>query len=123
MGPDDVKAKAWEAWTWLIFLGGHWVVLSAILNVALRVKRAEKWVELAKQTPYLAWMPRLLETLGVDPVAALKGAATVTSAKAAATTAGRAVSGFFPPSSEGGEGGAPPTPRDPSVLPPPGGAP
>ena len=122
MTPDDVKTKAWEAWTWLIFLGGHWVVLSAILNVALRVKKAEKWVELAKQTPYLAWIPRLLETLGVDPVAALKGAATVTSAKAAATTAGRAVSGFFPPSSEGGEGGAPPTPRDPSV-PPPGGTP
>lgn len=122
MNPEEVKAKAWELWTWVIFLGGHWVVLSAALNVALRVKKAEKWIELAEQTPSLAWIPRWLRALGADPVAALKGAATVTSAKAAATTAGRAVSGFFPPSSEGGEGGAPPTPRDPSVLPP-GGAP
>lgn len=122
MSPEEVKSKAFELWTWVIFLGGHWVVLSAALNVALRVKKAEKWIELAEQTPSLAWIPRWLRALGVDPVAALKGAATVTSAKAAATTAGRAVSGFFPPSSEGGEGGASPTPRDPSVLPP-GGAP
>lgn len=122
MTPEEVKAKVWEFWTWVIFLGGHWVVLSAILNVALRVKKAEKWVEAAEKSPSVAWIPRALRALGVDPVAALKGAATVTSAKAAATTAGRAVSGFFPPSSEGGEGGAPPTPRDPSA-PPPGGAP
>lgn len=122
MTPDDVKNRFWEAWAWVIFVGGHWVVLSAVLNLLLRVKKAEQWVELAQGIPALALGIRALRALGVDPVAALKGAATVTSAKAAATTAGRAVSGFFPPSSEGGDGGAPPTPRDPSVMPP-GGAP
>lgn len=117
MNPEEMKQKAWEIWAWIILVGGHWVVLSAVLNVALRVRRAEQWVALAEQVPTFAAGLRWLRALGVDPAAALKGASTVVSAKAAATTAGRAVSGFFPE----GEGGAPPTPRDPSALPPPGG--
>lgn len=123
MSPEEATKKIWELWTLFIIAGGHWVVLSAVLNIALRAKSAQKWVELAEQTPSIAWIPRWLRALGVDPAAALKGAATGASVKAAATTAGRVTSGFFPPSSEGGgEGGAPPTPRDPSV-PPPGGTP
>lgn len=124
MTPEEATKKVWELWTLFIIAGGHWVVLSAILNIALRAKSAQKWVEWAECVPALALGIRAIRALGVDPAAALKGAATATSVKAAATTAGRAVSSFFPPSSsEGGEGGAPPTPRDPSVLSPPGGAP
>lgn len=119
MTPEEMQKKLWEFWAWVIFVGGHWVVLSAVLNIALRLKKAEQWVEAAEQVPLLATGIRWLRGLGVDPAAALRGGATVASAKAAATTAGRAVSGFFPPSE--GEGGGPPTPRDPSALPPPPG--
>ena len=117
MTPEEMQKKLWELWTWLILVGGHWVVLSAALNIALRVKKAEQWVEAAERVPLLATGIRWLRALGVDPAAALRGGATVAAAKAAATTAGRAVNGFFPE----GEGGGPSTPRDPSALPPPPG--
>jgi len=80
MSAEEVQKKLWECWAWVIFVGGHWVVLSAVLNIALRLKKAEQWVEAAEQVPLLATGIRWLRGLGVDPAAALRGGATVASA-------------------------------------------
>lgn len=110
MTTQDMAARASEAWAWLIAIGGHWVLISAVVNLLLRAKKAEIWVAHAEEIPVLSLGIRALRALGVDPAALLRGGATVASAKAAGTTAGRVVSGFFPPS-EGQGSEPPPTPR------------
>lgn len=111
MTTQEVAAKTSEAWAWLIAIGGHWVLISAVVNLLLRAKKAEAWVANAEAIPVMSLGIRILRALGVDPAALLRGGATVASAKAAGTTAGRVVSGFFPPSEGQGSEPPPPTPR------------
>lgn len=92
---EAIKANLWAFWTWVIFIGGHWVVASLVVNTALRVRSAQKWVAWAEGKPALAWAIRWTRALGMDPAQALQNGASLLSAKAAVTAAGRAVSGFF----------------------------
>lgn len=135
MTATEAKTRAIEWWTYFILIGGHWVVVSLLINGALRLRRAEQWVAWLESKPGGARFLRWIRGWGVDPVRTIETGAGVIAAKAAATQAGRLSSGFFgdAPPEGSGSGGAPgtlppppdtgpptpPTPRDPSATAPP----
>jgi predicted secreted protein len=45
-----------------------WPILSAILNVALRTRTPEEWVERCERFPRFAAFTRLVRSVGLDPV-------------------------------------------------------
>ena len=45
-----------------------WPVVSAILNVLLRTRTPEQWVERCEKQPRLAALTRLVRSVGLDPV-------------------------------------------------------
>lgn len=45
-----------------------WPVVSAILNVLLRTRTPEQWVERCEERPRLAALTRLVRSVGLDPV-------------------------------------------------------
>jgi hypothetical protein len=85
-----------------------WLALSAVLNVAFRLRTPERWVALCERRPALAAVLGLVRALGIDPAGAMKAVALVANTKAAHSSIG-ALTGDS----------APPTPRDPSAAPPP----
>lgn len=60
-----------------------WAGLSIVINVLLRVKSAEKWVDSARATRGGAWAIGLLETWGIDPVPGIKLTAAFVAGRAA----------------------------------------
>jgi predicted secreted protein len=45
-----------------------WPIVSAVLNVVLRTKTPEQWVERCEKHPRFAAFTRLMRSVGVDPV-------------------------------------------------------
>lgn len=90
-----------------------WAIASGVLNTLLRVKSAERWVELAEKTRVGGAIISLVRSWGFDPVGGLRVAALAVSAKAA----GHGVGAFFaaPPSEPPSP--SPPTPRNAGVGP------
>lgn len=119
MTQQEVLAKLFAAWEWVIVAGGHWVILSLIANALLRLRSAEAWVALAESKPGLGVAVRLLRSWGVDPVLGLKVGAAGLGAKAATTQVGLAAKTFLgdsaplssPPPAPHDDAHAPPTPR------------
>lgn len=70
-------------WTWLC---DHqllcWIVLSAVLNLALRARTADQWIEWCDRFPRLASALRLMRAVGVDPAKMLEAGAAVVNGKA-----------------------------------------
>lgn len=67
-----------ELWSkhsyWLI--PAMWMLLSAVINLALRKKTPEQWVAFAEKNPRTAALVRLCSSLGIDlskAILALKG--------------------------------------------------
>ncbi len=50
---------------WVVFV---WPVVSATLNVILRTRTPEEWVERCERSPRLAALTRLVRSVGLDPV-------------------------------------------------------
>ena len=50
---------------WVVFV---WPVVSAALNVILRTRTPEEWVERCERSPRLAALTRLVRSVGLDPV-------------------------------------------------------
>jgi hypothetical protein len=68
-----------------------WLMLSAIINLLLRVRSAEQWVALCERHPKGAAVARLVRALGVDPAGAIRALALLVSGKAAEATARQAL--------------------------------
>jgi len=45
-----------------------WPIVSAVLNVILRTRTPEQWVERCEKYPRFAAMTRLVRSVGLDPV-------------------------------------------------------
>ena len=45
-----------------------WPIVSAVLNVILRTRTPEQWVERCEKQPRLAAFTRLVRSVGLDPV-------------------------------------------------------
>ncbi len=45
-----------------------WAVFTAIVNVLLRTRTPEQWVERCERTPRFAAFTRFVRSVGVDPV-------------------------------------------------------
>lgn len=45
-----------------------WAVFTAIVNVLLRTRTPEQWVERCERTPRFAAFTRFMRSVGVDPV-------------------------------------------------------
>ena len=45
-----------------------WPIVSAVLNVILRTRTPEQWVERCEKQPRLAAPTRLVRSVGLDPV-------------------------------------------------------
>jgi hypothetical protein len=45
-----------------------WPIVSAVLNVVLRTRTPEQWVERCEKYPRFAAFTRLMRSVGVDPV-------------------------------------------------------
>ena len=50
---------------WAVFI---WPALSGLLNIILRTRTPEEWVERCERHPRLAAFTRLLRATGLDPV-------------------------------------------------------
>ena len=50
---------------WMVFI---WPALSGLLNIILRTRTPEEWVERCERSPRLAAFTRLLRATGLDPV-------------------------------------------------------
>mgnify|MGYP003345499347 CR=1 FL=1 len=94
-----------------------WLALSAVLNLMLRLKSAEKWVEHAEKTRGGAAVISVVRMVGVDPAGAMRALALIASARAAAG----ATMGHSAPTSSTGATMAPPStsaPTTPTQEPP-----
>ena len=49
-----------------------WPIVSAALNVILRTRTPEEWVERCEKQPRLAAFTRLVRSIGLDPVKMVK---------------------------------------------------
>jgi hypothetical protein len=49
-----------------------WPIVSAVLNVLLRTRTPEEWVERCEKQPRLAALTRLVRSVGLDPVKMVK---------------------------------------------------
>jgi hypothetical protein len=49
-----------------------WPIVSAVLNVLLRTRTPEEWVERCEKYPRFAAMTRLVRSVGLDPVKMVK---------------------------------------------------
>ena len=49
-----------------------WPVVSAVLNVILRTRTPEEWVERCEKYPRFAAFTRLVRSVGLDPVKMVK---------------------------------------------------
>ena len=49
-----------------------WPIVSAVLNVILRTRTPEEWVERCEKQPRLAAFTRLVRSIGLDPVKMVK---------------------------------------------------
>ena len=49
-----------------------WPIVSAVLNVILRTRTPEEWVERCEKQPRLAAFTRLVRSVGLDPVKMVK---------------------------------------------------
>lgn len=71
------------AWNWIV---AHqliaWIILSAICNLALRARSADKWIEWCARYPRVASVLRLLRAIGVDPAKALEAGVAAVNGKA-----------------------------------------
>ena len=45
-----------------------WPIVSGVLNVILRTRTPEEWVERCEKQPRLAALTRLVRSVGLDPV-------------------------------------------------------
>jgi len=45
-----------------------WPIVSAVLNVVLRTRTPEQWVERCERYPRFAALTRLVRSIGLDPV-------------------------------------------------------
>lgn len=45
-----------------------WPIVSAVLNVLLRTRTPEEWIERCDRYPRLAALTRLVRSIGLDPV-------------------------------------------------------
>ena len=45
-----------------------WPIVSAVLNVVLRTRTPEQWIERCEKQPRLAAFTRLVRSVGLDPV-------------------------------------------------------
>jgi len=80
----DTLVELWEKHSfWLIPVG--WALLSGALNLALRKRTAEEWVEYAEQHPRRAAIIRLIRALGFDPAKAINAVQHLVNGKAVAT--------------------------------------
>ena len=55
-----------------------WPVLTAALNVILRTRTPEQWVERCEKYPRLAALTRLLRATGLDPVKMVQALGEIT---------------------------------------------
>lgn len=110
---DELTARVtgWALWA-LEWAKAHptetALLVTAVVNTALRHKTPEEWIALAERRPVLAFVLGLVRDLGVDPVSALRRGQTVLNAIAltSASSALRRLLGDAPPSDSG-----PTTPR------------
>ena len=49
-----------------------WPVVSGVLNVLLRTRTPEQWVERCERTPRFAAFTRFMRSVGVDPAKAIR---------------------------------------------------
>ena len=49
-----------------------WPIVSAVLNVILRTRTPEQWIERCEKQPRLAAFTRLVRSVGLDPVKMVK---------------------------------------------------
>ena len=49
-----------------------WPIVSAVLNVILRTRTPEEWVERCEKYPRFAALTRLVRSVGLDPVKMVK---------------------------------------------------
>lgn len=49
-----------------------WPIVSAVLNVLLRTRTPEEWVERCEKYPRFAALTRLVRSVGLDPVKMVK---------------------------------------------------
>ena len=49
-----------------------WPIVSAVLNVILRTRTPEQWVERCEKYPRFAALTRLVRSVGLDPVKMVK---------------------------------------------------
>lgn len=54
---------------WVVII---WPSLTAVLNIVLRTRTPEEWVERCERSPRLAAFTRLLRSTGLDPVKAVQ---------------------------------------------------
>lgn len=80
-----MSAYVSSAWAWVQAHPAEcWIAVSAVLNLLLRLKTAEKWVEQVERTRVGAAVVGVVRSLGVDPASALRTLVVMASAKAAA---------------------------------------
>lgn len=63
---------------WVVFA---WPVVSAVLNVVLRTRTPEQWVERCERSPRLAAFTRLVRSVGLDPVKMVQALGELTEGK------------------------------------------
>ena len=78
-----------SGWAWVQAHPAEcWIAVSAVLNLLLRLKTAEKWVEQLEKTRIGAALVGVVRSLGVDPASALRTLVVMASTKAAASGIG-----------------------------------
>lgn len=82
-----------------------WLVVSLVINLALRARTPEQWVALAERRPALAACLEVVRALGVDPARALRAVQLFANARAG-SGALRSLGGHLH------DDGAPTTPRN-----------
>ena len=58
-----------------------WPVVSAVVNVILRTRTPEQWVERCERYPRFAAFTRLMRSVGVDPVKMVQSIGELTEGK------------------------------------------
>ena len=58
-----------------------WPIVSAVVNVILRTRTPEQWVERCERFPRFAAFTRLMRSVGVDPVKMVQSIGELTEGK------------------------------------------
>lgn len=68
----------WES-GWFVLV---WLVITGLVNWAMRTKTPEEWEALAEKNPRYAAFAKVLRSIGLDPVKLIRGIVDFVNAKA-----------------------------------------